>query len=455
MRPAADPKIGAKLPPKFCPPEAGQEILVAVSGGVDSIVLLHILKKLSAGQRWKLSVAHFNHRLRGHASDSDEAFVRKTAAAMKLPFIADGSDVKKFAKGSRLSIEMAARKLRHEFLAKVARERKIKVVTLAHHADDQVELFFLRLLRGAGSGGLAGMKRLSPSPVDKTLSLVRPLLECAKAELEQYARDNKIRYREDLTNFSTDYLRNRVRNELLPLLRRDYQPALDRTIWRVMEIVGAEAEFVSETSRNWTPEKGTPFEKLPVAIQREILKGQLIKLGFSADFDLVESLRRAADKPAAVIASLSISRDKAGRVGVKEQHTPKFNADQFDITLGKSGRVIFDNVKLGWRMDKLRKVSFPSNSLKAGMECFDADRIGEKITLRHWHAGDRFQPIGFKAATKLQDLFVNQKIRRGQRHRLVLAESGGEIFWVEGLRIAENFKLTPQTRRVLVWQWRR
>lgn len=455
MRPAADSKTGAKPLPKFYPPEAGQEILVAVSGGVDSMVLLHILKKMSAGQRWKLSVAHFNHRLRGQASDGDEAFVRKTASALKLPFIAGAGDVKKFAEGSRLSIEMAARKLRHEFLAKVARARKIKVVALAHHADDQVELFFLRLLRGAGSGGLAGMKRRSPSPADNDIFLVRPLLECAKAALEQYARDNKIRYREDATNFSTDYLRNRIRNELLPSLRRDYQPALDRTVWRVMEIVGAESEFVGETAQAWTPGKSTPFEKLPVAIQREILKSQLIKLGFSADFDLVESLRRAADKPAAVIASLSISRDKAGRVGVKEQLTPKFNADQFDITLGKSGRVIFDNVKLGWRMDKLRKLSFPSNSTNAGMECFDADRIGERITLRHWRAGDRFQPIGFAAATKLQDLFVNQKIPREQRHQLVLAESGGEIFWVERLRIAENFKLTPQTKRGLVWQWQR
>ena len=174
-------------------------------------------------------MAHFNHRLRGRASDADEAFVCKTAEAMKLPFIMAGADVKKFARESKLSIEMAARKLRHEFFAKAAHSHKIKTIALAHHADDQVELFFLRLLRGAGGSGLAGMKWRSPSPADKTISLVRPLLDFSKAELEQYARENKIRYREDATNLSPDFLRNRIRHELLPLLRRHYQPALNKT----------------------------------------------------------------------------------------------------------------------------------------------------------------------------------------------------------------------------------
>ena len=123
---------------------------------------------------------------------------------------------------------MAARKLRHEFFARVAREQKISIIALAHHADDQVELFFLRLLRGAGGEGLAGMKWRSPSPADKKLTLVRPLLGFSKTEMLAFARENKILFRDDATNFSTDFLRNRIRNELLPLLQKKYQPGIGK-----------------------------------------------------------------------------------------------------------------------------------------------------------------------------------------------------------------------------------
>ena len=222
----------------------GQTVLVAVSGGVDSMVLLHALRELSERHRWRLTIAHFNHQLRGRSSDADEKIVRRTASALRLPFVVAHADVRSFAEKSRMSIEMAARKLRHEFLARVARERKISTVALAHQADDQVELFFLRMLRGAGSEGLAGMKWRSPSPVDGSIMLIRPLLDETKARLEAFARENKIRFREDATNAGLDMPRNRVRNELLPLLRQRYQPALGKAILRLMDIVSAETDFV-------------------------------------------------------------------------------------------------------------------------------------------------------------------------------------------------------------------
>ena len=170
---------------------------------------------------------------------------------MRLPFVAGRANVKEFAQRSKLSVEMAARKLRHDFFARVARERKIRVVALAHHADDQVELFFLRVLRGAGGEGLAGMKWRAPSPVDSNSQLVRPLLDATKAELREFVRERKIHFRDDATNATLDAPRNRVRNELLPLLLRHYQPALAKTVLRLMEIVGAESDFVGETARQW------------------------------------------------------------------------------------------------------------------------------------------------------------------------------------------------------------
>ena len=202
----------------------GQKILVAVSGGVDSMVLLHVLNLLAQENRWQISVAHFNHRLRGRASDADEKLVRLTAKKLRLKFFGGGAAVKAFAAQSKISVEMAARKLRHEFLARTARELKISTIALAHHADDQVELFFLRLLRGTGGEGLGGMRWRSPSPADKEILLVRPLLGFSKIEILDFARANKIRFRNDATNAANDFLRNRIRNELLPLLRKKYSP---------------------------------------------------------------------------------------------------------------------------------------------------------------------------------------------------------------------------------------
>ena len=173
----------------------GQAVLVTVSGGLDSMTLLQILYVLSARHRWKLTVAHFNHQLRGRSSDADEQLVRKTAAGLKLPLVAARAKVREYADKSKLSIEMAARKLRHEFYARVARERKLSVVALAHHADDQVELFFLRALRGAGGEGLAGMKWCSRSPVNGKVMLIRPLLDMTKSELRGFAREKMLGFR--------------------------------------------------------------------------------------------------------------------------------------------------------------------------------------------------------------------------------------------------------------------
>jgi tRNA(Ile)-lysidine synthase len=426
----------------------GKKILVAVSGGLDSMVLLHALKVLSAKYKWKIVVAHFNHKLRGRASDADEKLVRKTAARLKLAIIVESADVKSFAKKSKLSIEMAARKLRHEFFARTARKQKIKTIALAHHADDQVELFFLRLLRGAGVEGLAGMKWRSPSPADKTISLVRLLLDFSKAELAEFARENKIQFRHDATNFSSDFLRNRIRNRLLPLLRKNYQPLLNKTVLRLMEILNAESDFVGAAERL---AKRNNFVKSPVAIQRRILRSQLMELGVAANFDLVERLRESAGKFTSVGSGLSVSRDAKGVLKLQEQQSAEFNANELEVNLsGRAGDVNFDGVKFNWSFDNGSQRCSPRQKQ---IEFFDANKIGDKMILRHWRAGDRFQPIGLKSAAKLQDLFTNAKIPRKQRRELILATAeNGEIFWVEGLRISENFKITPWTKRILEWR---
>jgi tRNA(Ile)-lysidine synthase len=433
----------------------GKKVLVAVSGGVDSMVLLHALHALAPQKRWQLRVAHFNHQLRGRASDADEKLVRRVAAELKLPVFVGRGDVKAEAKEKRISIEMAARQLRHEFLAQAARRGGVATVALAHHADDQVELFFLRLLRGTGGDGLAGMRWRTASFVDKKIALIRPLLDCSKTTLLEFAEAHRMRFREDASNASSDHLRNRIRNELLPLLREAYQPGLSKTVLRLMEITGAESELASHIAYGWRHHRGAEddaFSSLPVAVQRKIVQSQLADAGHTADFELVEQLRTSPNQFFSLDAERSVAREPGGELKFKPTISVGFNAHELGTKLpGRVGRILFSGRTFRWSLLPQKKFVLPVKM--ADREFFDADKVGDEIILRHWRAGDRFQPAGLNTPTKLQDLFVNAKIPAARRRELVLATTGeGVIFWVEGLRIGEGFKLTRQTRRQLVWQ---
>lgn len=487
----------------------GQRVLVAVSGGVDSMVLLHLLYELARSSGWKLTIAHLNHQLRGAGSLADERLVRRTAHGLHLPIVVSRANVRSYAKARGLSLEMAARKLRHDFLARAARARRIACIALAHHAGDQVELFFLRLLRGSGSSGLAGMKWSNPSPGDRAITLVRPLLNCSKAALIQYAAERKIDYREDASNNSLDIQRNRVRHELLPLLQRHYQAGLAKNVARVMEILASESDFVHTVAASWlagqpnaaagSPDISTaglsfaegtvsllhpgfervPFESLPVAVQRRCVQLDLIGLGVMPEYDLVELLRLHPDRPIEVGAScllpaapakadsfknpgpaaspgpLRVIRQQSGRLALAPQFNGAFLAQRYSLDLtGRRGNLEWDGCRLEWRILTAKTRRRTDRGLQT--ELFDADAVGSRIILRHWRPGDRFQPIGMSGTVKLQDLFVNQKVPRQTRRALAVATTaGGEVFWVEGLRISERFKLTDSTIRRLLWAWQR
>ena len=435
----------------------GERVMVAVSGGLDSMVLLHALVSLAETHQWRLHIAHFNHGLRGRASDADECFVERTARQLNLPFSSAQGQVRAQADKLGWSVEMAARKLRHQFLATTARKFKMRTVAVAHHADDQAELYFLRLLRGAGPEGLTGMKWKSNSPAMSSVRLIRPLLEETKPVLTVCAQALGIRFREDATNAQLDIQRNRVRHELIPLLKTHYQPALNRIIFRHIELLGAEAEFVSQTAGEWLAGKNKlNFDALAIAVQRRALQRQLSAAGVEANFELVEQLRLTVGLPLAISNSREVWREANGRLRVEPRQIAAFDQSRRELHLEPDGGVLgVDGVQITWRVETLSGDQLPVKG-RTGVEYFDADKVGDRVILRHWQAGDRFKPLGFPTDTKLQNLFTNLKIPRALRHRLLVGVAGdGDIFWVEGLRPGDHFKLDKQTQRRLHWGWKR
>jgi tRNA(Ile)-lysidine synthase len=463
----------------------GQPVLVAVSGGLDSMALLHALLATQNEHRSPIVIAHLNHQLRGRSSDADERLVRRTGAKLGIDTVVERLNVAEFARKEKISLEMAARKLRHEFLARTAVRLKIPTIALAHHADDQIELFFLRLFRGSGGEGLAGMGWVTPHPSEPAISLVRPFLDLAKTAIRDFALKNHIRFREDASNAAIDIPRNRIRHELLPLLRAKYQPGIDSTIPRVMELLGAEADFARQAAQAWLASKlrkpgaspGTPqlpFRELRPAVQRRCIELQLLDLGIVPDFNLIEQMRLQPGRPICVSAEkrgaadqisgqrkeadppiplARVNLDPAGLVHAIAASLPGFGTTSSEVGLGTGeGTTQFDGVAIQWQVKEQVGMTIPKP--KPGFECFDADRVGSRIVLRHWCKGDRFQPIGMTFAVKLQDFFTNEKVPRARRHELIVAETAdGEVFWVEGLRISERFRLTESTKRRLLWRW--
>ena len=353
-------------------------------------------------------------------------------------------------------VSAAARQLRHDFFARLAR-RLSAVVALAHHADDQIETFFLRLLRGAGNRGLAGMQPVALSPIDPGVTLVRPLLGMHRAEIVAYSEEQGIAHREDASNTNTHFLRNRVRHELLPQLTEQFGASVSRQIVKAMQVAGDEADCIDDFAAAWLGRAESPFEQLPAAVQRQVVQRQLFPLGVEPSFNLVEALRAEADRVIEIAPGKRLQRNAAGRVELAPSVAePEFSLTKLEILLeGQAGEAQFGGLTIRWERLTGGLAKWHELGQAENREVFDAEAIGQAITLRHWQPGDRFHPIGQAGSTKLQDLFVNQKIAKAERHRLVIAEAAaGFLFWVQHLRIADPFKVTESTAGLLLFSWR-
>jgi len=453
---------------------AAQRALLAVSGGPDSTALLLVLAHLSAsgGLKLDLWLAHFDHRLRPQAErEAEKAFLSALAAELGLPMLLGQGDVRGHARQHRLSLEEAARELRYRFLAEQAEKAAINVVATGHTADDQAETVLLHLVRGSGLTGLAGMRPSSswPFPGHDDLLLVRPLLEVSRGETERYCQEEGLSPCLDVTNLLLGPLRNRIRHQLLPLLRR-YNPKIEGALLRLSAATASDLAYLDETAAaSWhalavKDEGSVGFPRSELAELAPAIRSRLLQAACQhllADDRQIEavhirSMVEALAKPAASRLSLPGGLTFAvDGESVRLTLGPEAVADVGPIPetpLAVPGRTTV----AGWLIEA---ETLPGRRVEVGADPYEAfldyQAVGGQLTVRSRRRGDRFRPLGLGGEKKLQDYLVDAKVPRYERDGVPLACASWGIAGVVGHRIDERARVREDTRAVLHLEFRR
>lgn len=403
------------------------KVIVALSGGADSVALLHILLSL----HYECVAAHCNFHLRGEESERDEQFVRSLCREWRVPLHVRQFDTEAYARTNRLSIEMAARDLRYAWFRELAAQEQAQAVAVAHHADDQAETVLMNLVRGAGLRGMCGI------PTRNGI-VVRPLLRCTRQGIEDYLRTKQIPFVTDSTNAQTDYKRNKFRHIILPALEqinpgirqtlageRDHFAGYRQMVQAYME--QAAARLVHQTDgRLHIDTAGLLREPTPETVLYELL----LPYGFNAT--------QTGQLHAALEGTPGKRFESATHYAIK---------DRTEIIIGRrtDGGQAAPGIDISIRPRRATE-QFPAADAEVAF--FDADKLRGPLSVRHWQAGDVFRPIGLKGKKKISDFFTDCKLDVQQKQAVWLLLSGTEVAWVAGHRIDERFKVGAGTTRV-------
>ncbi len=460
--------------------EPGEGVLVAVSGGPDSVCLLHLLSALSPALSIRLAVAHVNHGLRGKESDRDERFVARMAASLGWPF-----HLKRVAaqgpQARRASLEETAREIRYAFFREISRAHGYEKVALGHHAGDNAELCLMRLVTWSGPAGVSGIP-----PVRKDANgggkIIRPLIQCTREEIESYLIHHGVAFVRDSTNASLRFLRNRIRHGLLPKLKSDFNPKIEAALNRFCAITAAEDQWLNALTESLYRSaliaetddvcilSRRKVAQMPVAAQRRILrkavkrvKGDLRRI----TFDHVETARSFLAReiggekrlclPRGMVLrftskalEIRLSSEPSRHRGKRREKGPHRLKRLFQHRIDGPG---------AYRIPEIEKVLVVSchGANSAGdirrtdghTAFFDAGRLAFPMTLRNWAEGDRFSPLGISGTQKVKKYFIDHKVPARDRAACPVLVSRGRIAWVVGHRIGHWARVTASTREVL------
>jgi len=424
----------------------GDKILLAVSGGIDSMVMAHLFLR----RNHKEGIAHCNFSLRGQESDKDEELVRQFAADNNIPFYTIRFETKAYAKRNKLSIQMAARELRYNWFEEIRGKNGFDSVAVAHNLNDNIETLLINLIRGTGLAGMAGIKPLNNN-------IIRPMLFATRQEIQTYCDKNKIVFREDKSNADTKYTRNKIRHQVIPVIK-EINPSVELTLNETAERFSGFNEIVSDYISQLKEKIGEEKEHI-ISFNISLLKThlhnkavifELFKPYGVANAKLNDLIRVIDGKTGGQIITDThrIIKNRKEIVVSEEAYMKETSYTISDI----NAFCIYPGISSARNVKITDTYEIPSDPHIA---CIDLQKISFPVLIRKWKPGDYFYPLGMKQKKKLSDYFIDNKYSRFDKETIFILESDGKIVWLIGDRIDDRFKITSSTKKGLLLKLKR
>lgn len=426
--------------------QKNQKVLLAVSGGVDSMVMMELMYR----KEIQLGVVHFNFGLRGKAAEQDAQLVAAESHQKNLPFYQFDFDTQKYAEENKVSIQMAARRLRYQKLEEIRAEHAYDYIATAHHKNDLTEGLLLNMVRGTGLHGLKGIDAIQNG-------IIRPLIAWKKSEIYDFAQKAQIPFREDASNQEVYYKRNFIRNKIIPELKT-LNPALEDTFAENADYCRLADEFIQMHFRHKKAEmlqhKGaTTIVKVQELLQCHPLRLYIYELfkdfglGGAQLKDFYEALcKEQCSGSKKFYTDTHLIEKSRSSIFICPKEVVDVEGKKSTITLGENQETSFGGFVFGFEKMAIRDVAHLKDVEAA---FFDADLLTEELVFRFWQKGDYFYPLGFNHKKKVAHFFKNQKLSYIEKMQTVVVESGGEVLWLVGQRQDQRFSIGPNTRNVL------
>ena len=446
--------------------EKGDRVLVCVSGGPDSMALLHLLMGYSKEWGIDLTVAHLDHMIRGGQSKKDADFVRNFCEKNRIDIICEKVDVKRHARSSKSSLEEVARDIRYGFYQTAAFKSKANKIATGHTLDDQAETVLMRLIKGAGSRGLSGMpyKRLLGN-----IWVIRPLLDVRRRDIEIYLKKNRISSRADASNLQTKYLRNRIRHVLMPLLEKKFNPNIKQNLCFLAETLSGEFDYMNNIARNKFKAlsaiekdsiaiKTKSLGRQHVSLQRliirnaiERLKGNLRKISYRHWEAIEAMLSDSGTARLSLPGRISVTRKK-GHIILSTGTTGQSHAKRSKKTglLDIPGELNMPELGIKVRAELVGKIPiFHRGKKRKKVEYINGDAVTSPLRVRTWRNGDKIRPLGMRGYKKMHDIFVDEKIDICERSKIPIVFSGQRMVWAGGVKLSDDFKVRGRSKKTI------